>query len=280
VIDGAFAVAFTAGMLATVNPCGFPMLPAYLAFFVGVEGGGEDARAGLSRALGVGLCVSAGFTATFAVAGLLVSNLTHDVYEWAPWVSLVIGAALVLVGVALLAGKELKIALPRLDAGGRGTGVRSMVLYGVSYAVVSLGCTLPLFIAPIARTFHEYSVVSALAVFGAYGLGFTVLLLALTVAVALARRSLVSTVRRVLPHVQRISGGFLVVAGAYVGWYGWYEKHRLGEADPIVDRVTGWSADVQAWVIDHNGTTIGLVLALVVGAAALFVAAARTRRAR
>ena len=37
VIDGAFALAFTAGMLATVNPCGFAMLPAYLSYFLGIE---------------------------------------------------------------------------------------------------------------------------------------------------------------------------------------------------------------------------------------------------
>ena len=34
-IDGQFAYAFTVGMVATVNPCGFAMLPAYLSFFLG-----------------------------------------------------------------------------------------------------------------------------------------------------------------------------------------------------------------------------------------------------
>ena len=278
-IDGAFAVAFTAGMLATVNPCGFAMLPAYLGFFLGVEGGGEDARAGLSRALAVGLSVSIGFAATFAVIGLVVTHLTSEVYEWAPFVSVVIGVVLALLGLYLLSGRELKIALPRLDAGGRTTGVGSMVGYGVSYAVVSLGCTLPLFLVQVAGTFRRESWLSGVAVFAAYGLGFTVLLVALTLAVALARRSIVAGLRRLLPFVQRISGGLLLVAGAYVAWYGWYERNRIGEEDPFVDRVTGWSADVSAWVQDQGGTRVGLVLALGVAAASLYVAT-RTRRAR
>jgi cytochrome c-type biogenesis protein len=278
VIDGAFAVAFTAGMLATVNPCGFAMLPAYLGFFLGVEGS-DDAQAGLSRALAVGLAVSVGFAATFAAIGLVVSHLTSSVYEWAPFVSVVIGVVLALLGVYLLTGRELKVALPRLDAGGRTTGVTSMVGYGVSYAVVSLGCTLPLFLVQVAGTFRRESWLSGLAVFGAYGLGFTVMLIALTVAVALARRSLVAGLRRLLPFVQRISGGLLLLAGAYVAWYGWYEKNRIGEEDPFVDRVTGWSADVSAWVQERGGTTVGLALAVVVGGAALYVAS-RTRRAR
>jgi cytochrome c-type biogenesis protein len=278
VIDGAFAVAFTAGMLATVNPCGFAMLPAYLGFFLGVEGS-DDAQAGLSRALAVGLAVSVGFAATFAAIGLVVSHLTSSVYEWAPFVSVVIGVVLALLGVYLLTGRELKVALPRLDAGGRTTGVTSMVGYGVSYAVVSLGCTLPLFLVQVAGTFRRESWLSGLAVFGAYGLGFTVMLIALTVAVALARRSLVAGLRRLLPFVQRISGGLLLLAGAYVAWYGWYEKNRIGEEDPFVDRVTGWSADVSAWVQERGGTTVGLALAVVVGGAAMYVAS-RTRRAR
>ena len=36
-IDVDLALAFTTGMVATVNPCGFVMLPAYLSFFLGVE---------------------------------------------------------------------------------------------------------------------------------------------------------------------------------------------------------------------------------------------------
>jgi len=280
VIDGAFAVAFTAGMLATVNPCGFAMLPAYLGFFLGVEGGGDDARASLSRALAVGLSVSLGFAATFGLIGLVVSNVTTDVYEWAPWLSVVIGVVLVLLGLYLVSGHQLRVALPRLDAGGRSTGVWSMVGYGVSYAVVSLGCTLPLFLVQVAGTFRRESWVSGLAVFGTYGLGFTVLLVSLTVAVALARRSLVAALRRLLPFVQRISGGLLVVAGAYVAWFGWYEIDRLGEEDPFVDRVTAWSDDAAAWIQERGGTTVGLALAVAIGAAAVFVAAARTRRAR
>lgn len=278
-IDGAFAVAFTAGMLATVNPCGFAMLPAYLLFFLGLEGAESDARAGMSRALAVGLAVSAGFAATFAVIGFVVIHLTREVYEWGPWVSVVIGVTLAALGVGLLAGWEPRIATPRLDAGGRTRGALSMFVFGVSYAIVSLGCTLTLFAPQVAFTFRDGGLLSGLVYFLAYAAGFAVLLTALTVTLALAQRSLVAALRRLLPHIQRISGGLLVVAGAYVAWYGWYEIDRLGEEDPIVERVTGWSDDAAAWIQERGATTLGLVLALVIGAAALFVAS-RARRAR
>ena len=53
-----------------------------------------------------------------------------------------------------------------------------------------------------------------MATFLAYGLGMGMTLAILTIGVALARSGIVRTFRRVLPYVNRISGGFLIVAGA------------------------------------------------------------------
>ena len=33
-IEAPFALAFGAGLVATLNPCGFAMLPAYLSYFM------------------------------------------------------------------------------------------------------------------------------------------------------------------------------------------------------------------------------------------------------
>ena len=47
------ALAFGAGMLAPVNPCGFAVLPAFLAYAVDTGDGQADARPGaLSRLAG------------------------------------------------------------------------------------------------------------------------------------------------------------------------------------------------------------------------------------
>ncbi len=76
----------------------------------------------------------------------------------------------------------------------------------MSYALVSLSCTIPLFIAVVSTTFTSANFVSGLATFVAYALGMGVVLVALTVALALARQSLVRSVRRVLPYVYQVSG--------------------------------------------------------------------------
>src|SRR4051794_26481695 len=151
VIDVDLALAFTTGMVATVNPCGFAMLPAYLSFFLGVE----DERASVSRAFVVGATVTVGAAATFAVAGLAVTRLTNSVYEVAAWGSIVIGALLAALGVARVAGLDLSVRLPRLERGGRSGGLNSMALFGVSYAVASIGCELPGFLGAMSGAFNK-----------------------------------------------------------------------------------------------------------------------------
>ena len=285
VIDAPLAFALALGMVATVNPCGFAMLPAYLSFFVGVDetprGGADSTAAGVARALVVSLAVTAGFAATFVLIGLVVSHVTRQVYDLSPWLSVVIGAALVALGVALLSGWELAVRLPHLDRGGRSRGLGSMFVFGVSYAVASLGCTLPLFLGQVGGTLTEANVVSGVATFAAYAAGMGLVLTVLTIAIALARRSLVARLRSLLPYVNRIAGALLVVAGAYVMWFAVVEI-RLGSGgtgDAITDRVWDWSFDVQRWVQDVGPTRLASVLAAVVAVALLYVTViARSRR--
>jgi cytochrome c-type biogenesis protein len=280
--DQTLTLAFASGMLAVVNPCGFAMLPAYIGYFLGLEGGGGDTRASVSRSLAVGLSVSGGFLVVFSAVGLIVYHLTSTVYEWSAIATIVIGVGLVLLGLAMLRGYEPVVNLPKLQRGGRTQDGRSMFLFGISYAVASLSCALPLFISTVAGTFRRESLPASLGTFLAYSLGMTLVLITLTVSLGMARRGLVGRLRRALPYVTRASGLLLVVAGAYLAHYGWYERRvrsgEIGEGSRAVDVVTGWSDDAVQWVHDVGPTRIGLVLALAL--AAVLTATFGVRRAQ
>jgi cytochrome c-type biogenesis protein len=281
VIEAPIALAFGAGMLATVNPCGFPLLPAYLSYFLGLEGSESSTRASVGRSLAVGGSVAAGFLAVFLAAGLALSHLQASVYKWAPWLTIVVGTGLFVLGVAMLRGFQLTVALPKLDKGGRARTGRSMFVFGVSYAVASISCTLPTFMAAVAGTFRRENLLSSGVTFLAYGAGMTIVLLALTVSMGLARRSLLQSVRRAMPYVGRVAGGLLVVAGAYVAYYGWHEL-RVQRGDlsgsTVVDTVTGWSTSITNWVYDVGPVRLGWLLALALGAVLVAVYGVRVRR--
>lgn len=267
-------------MLATVNPCGFAMLPAYLGYFLGQEGHDRNVQATVGRSLGVGLSVSAGFLAVFSAVGLAIYHLSASVDRWTPWATIVIGIVLVVLGIAMLRGFEPVVALPKLNRGGRERSGPSMFVFGVSYAIASISCALPLFTGAVVGTFRRENLLSSLAVFVAYSLGMTLVLLALTVSMGMARQSMVRWLRRALPYVTRASGGLLVVAGAYLAHYGWYEMRvRDGRStdSAAVDVVTGWSSSIANWVYDVGPTRLGLLLALALVAVLAATFGVRTR---
>ncbi|WP_426574748.1 cytochrome c biogenesis CcdA family protein [Aquihabitans sp. McL0605] len=285
-IDAPLAAAFTAGMVATVNPCGFAMLPAYLGYFLGIDQG-DDAQssASLARALLVGTVVSAGFLLLFAIAGALVSWTSLAIGTWSPWLTVIIGVALLVMGIAFVAGWEPALALPRLDKGGRSRGLWSMFVFGISYAVASLSCTIGPFTAVVATTFSRSSVAAGIATFVAYGLGMALLLMVLTVSLALARQGVLIRLRRALPFFTRIAGAIMVIAGAYLAWYGVYEIRLIqrGEQDATrgpVGLVTNWSSDVSSWLGHFDPLEVALVLALLIGGAVLFALLRTPARAR
>lgn len=264
-IDAPLALAFGAGMVATVNPCGFAMLPAYLAFFLGGEGTAGDVRTSLQRSLTVGVAVSLGFLAVFSAVGLAIYHLSAAVDRYTPWATIVIGIGLFALGVAMLRGYEPANILPKLDKGGGQRTGSSMFVFGVSYAVASISCALPLFTSAVAGTFRRADLVSSLAVFVAYSLGMTLVLLALTVSLGMARQGLLRWLRKALPHITRVSGLLLLLAGAYLVHYGWYVRRvRSGRAggSSAVDTVTAWSNAIATWVTDIGPPRLGLLLAL------------------
>ena len=165
--EGPAAYYLALGMVATVNPCGFAMLPAYLAYFLGIDDRDDAApQTTVATALRVAVAVSAGFLVVFALAGLAVELTSLPVYENVPWISIVIGLALLALGLAMLGGFELNVRLPRLDRGGRERTVPSMFVFGVSYAIASIGCTLPLFLTAVSGTINRESVADGVVVFG------------------------------------------------------------------------------------------------------------------
>ena len=102
--------AFGAGMMASVNPCGFPMLPLYLSLYLGTQEEGFMQKSTFRRLLhasGVALVVSSGFVVLFGVVGLLVMMGARFLTEIIPYIAVAIGFFLILLGFWMLAGKQI-----------------------------------------------------------------------------------------------------------------------------------------------------------------------------
>ena len=221
------SLSLSAGLVAAFNPCGFAMLPAYLSYFMGLESEDEtNAARNIFRALIVGLTLTAGFMVFFGAIGLLASTVVSRsaIESRIAWATLVFGILMIPLGIAMVAGFEPKLTLPRMSRGGDSRQLPSIFMFGVSYAVVSLGCTAPVFFGTVVGSFTSRSVAEGTLVFVAYGAGMGLVVMILTLAMALARNEVAVFYRRFLPYVNSVSGAFLVLAGLFLVFYGWWRS--------------------------------------------------------
>lgn len=267
----ALAYVFGLGMVAVFNPCGFAMLPAWIAYFVAADGP-DGGRKGVLRALTVGATLTGGFVAVFLVVGLVIQLSANDLVKRLPWLSIVLGVGMVVLAVSLLRGRELKIPNLLGRRGPRSRAHREVFLFGVSYAFVSLACTIPLFLATVTTSLAGGSIGVGILHFVAYACGMGVILTVLTLAVALARGSVVRNMRRVVPHVQRVAAVLLGVAGLYVAYYGWYTLRVYnGDLDPGGPAKLGYefSARMSEWITTVGPTRIGIAGVGIIAAVAV-----------
>lgn len=277
-LSGPFALALAAGMAATVNPCGFAMLPAYLAMFLGEED--QPGSAGVGRAFAVSATLTAGFVAVFGLFGLAIAPLAVSIERYLPWATIVIGVVLVAMGVALVMGRQITLHTPKLAKGGTDGGLRSMFLFGVSYAVASLSCTIGPFLAVTSTTLRSQNALSGIAMFVVYALGMGLVVTGLTVGVALAKVGLVTRLRRAMPYVNRASGVLLLVAGVYVAWYGWFEVRTLNGGDgrdPVIDRAITFQSWLQNRVVPDRPVVAAVWIAAILVAIGVVVTLQRRR---
>ncbi len=234
------SLSFLRGFVAAVNPCGFVLLPTYLMFFLGSDvsaavGDLGSRRAGVRRALVVSAALTAGFMTVFVVVGLVTYHFTSWIQRNAKYATIAIAVGLVALGISMLRGYRLPIAAPRLDRGGRSRGVGSMFVYGIAYAVASLGCTIGLFL-PSLFSARDDGLIAATGQVAAYGAGMGLLVTALTVSLAVARTGLLGVLRASMHRVEQVAAGFVILSGLYLAYYFWVVDIG-GGSDPIVEAV-------------------------------------------
>jgi cytochrome c-type biogenesis protein len=246
VLNGPFALALVSGMVATVNPCGFALLPAYLSAFVGMDDR-NSRMSGVGRAIAVSAVLSAGFITVFGLLGVVFGSALSEAQRRAPWFTIVLGVGLVALGVYLLTGRELLLRIPKLQRGGSDGTLLSMYLFGVSYAVASLSCAIGPFLS-VTSSGNASNLVSRILTFVLYGAGMGVIITVLTIALAMAKSGVVARFRSFLPHMNRIAGVLMVLSGAYVAYYGWYEWRVIEHNDTSGGAIYDRAQEIQAWM--------------------------------
>jgi cytochrome c biogenesis protein CcdA len=262
-IEGNFAYSFILGVLAAVNPCGFVLLPTYLIFFLGVREETElTASERIRRALVVSSGISIGFLAIFFVIGVISRLFTQWIELNAKYASLAIGIILVIGGARMLTGWTPKFATPQLS-GVQTKTFRATVIYGVAYAVASIGCTIGFLTTAVFGSIALHGFVSGVFSILLYGLGMAMLVTALTVSLAFAKTGIVTVIKNHLHIIQRLGAIFVTLTGIYLVVY-WYGAISEKKSTSFVTRIERWQTSVASFLQQQGAFRLAIVLTLIV----------------
>ncbi|MBI4198937.1 MAG: cytochrome c biogenesis protein CcdA [Chloroflexi bacterium] len=213
--------AFSAGMVATVNPCGFAMLPAYIAYHLGL---GDESRSVLSRAAYgtlAGLGATAGFVVLFGAVGLVIAAGGYVLTRLFPYWGLGVGVAMAGLGLFLLLTRRSLgiVAASRIHSPATLRGLGGFFLFGIAYGLASLSCTLPIFLVAVGSALASREFVPGLVQFVSYGLGMGAILVLLTLGVVFFKTGFAQGFRVLVPHVHWVGALGMAGAGLYLIYY-------------------------------------------------------------
>ncbi len=219
--------AFGAGMVASMNPCGFALLPAYLGLYLRVDA--RSARQSrlhrpFARAATISLMMTAGFVVIFGTTGLVLSLATTVIARFLPWLGLLIGVLLIAAGGRMLGGALLYARLGeqvagRLGQDARQLSVRGYLAYGLAYGTASLSCTLPIFLTIVGSALAAGGFAAAALQFVLYALGMGFVISLLTFSTVFFEYAVIRRVRALGQYLHPISAVLLLMAGAFVVYY-------------------------------------------------------------
>lgn len=214
-----WAFALSAGMVTAFNPCGVALLPAFLSFLLSQGGQGANAW---WRGAGAGVAMTAGFVVIFGLAGLTVSILGHALFVLAPIASTVV--ALALLGLAWQFWHGSSISLAAVQAGTarwiQSARPGAFAVYGISYGLVSLTCSLPVFLA-VAATGFQQSIIIGVTRYVLYGVGMGIIVTGLAILTVTARHVVDAAIHAVAPVIPKVSATIMVLGSLYLLWY-WF----------------------------------------------------------
>ena len=201
------SLAFSAGLISFVNPCGIALLPVYITYYFKNENLEKSSL--LKRfifSLLFGLMVSLGFAAVFSIIGVTVSYVGRSLLRYVGWFDLFIGILLVVIGFVYLFNLNDKINLSKLTNLGEklksnklNNKYISFFVYGMGFAIASLGCTLPIFLLVVTSAIKASGFFNGVIIFLTYAAGMSFFMILFSIGVALSKTIIEKTLRKWLP---------------------------------------------------------------------------------
>jgi thiol:disulfide interchange protein DsbD len=215
----ALPLLFGAGVLTSLTPCIYPMIPITAGVITGTAG--EEASRG--RVVGLTLTYVSGLALLYALAGLLagLSGTLFGTLASSWWAQGLIALLLALFGLAML--DIVPVPAPRrltTWAGSLGAGSYPAVfLLGATSGLVAAPCGAPAFAAVLTWVSTTQSAGLGFLYLFVFSLGMTALLVLVGVFSGSAR--LLPRAGPWMQWLKKAAGVLLLVMAAWYAWHAW-----------------------------------------------------------
>ena len=215
--------AFVAGIAAAFNPCGFVMLPAYIGLYLNKNKNQKTSKK-IINALIISLSMTLGFTILFALFAIIISiGAKTIIYSLLPWMGMSIGILLIIIGAFLLSGNSLytniinKLGMHKTIQ--NENNIKTYFMFGLSYGIVSLSCTFPIFLAVIGSTFYSSEIIDKVTQFILYSAGMGFVIIIITLSMTIFKININNKLQYLSVYINKISNWLIILAGSYIIYY-------------------------------------------------------------
>jgi len=222
-------LAFGAGILAAFNPCGAAVLPTYIVFLLGESKKANSSKIKLiQHGLTAGMAMALGFLSVFILTGMLLTVIGHTVSFIIPWLNAAAGILLIIYSIIRIAVPAdhkggniyLNTSLSRLaPKPGEKKGIHAFYIYGLGYAVISMGCTLPIFLVAVFTSFTAGGLLSGINSFILYSLGMGIVVSIISTTSLLAGEITRKWLSKISIYFDTLISILLLLTGIYLTYY-------------------------------------------------------------
>lgn len=210
---------FLQGVVAFFAPCAVALLPGYIVAYITRTGESKlQITTKLRRGLKLAFLSILGILVIYSIAGGFIVFASQILKAYMKWVTIGMGGILIVLGGLMIAGKSITFSVNVNHTSSKSETWEAFV-FGVAYAIGALGCLFPLFLIVATQALAAPSLLLGGSYIFAYFLGISLMMIITILLSTFARNLFMKYLRKVLPHMDIITGILLVLAGGYVIYY-------------------------------------------------------------
>ncbi|MBL06648.1 MAG: hypothetical protein CL773_02115 [Chloroflexi bacterium] len=217
-------IAFSAGLVAVFNPCGFALLSVYFSYFIGRKDNKnlDSSLRKVSESILISTTVTIGFILIFFLFGLMISSGFYALKNIFSYLGLVISVILLGYGFYMLSGGTIYFSgLNRLaNSVGSNTekNLRFYFYYGISFGLTSLSCSLPVFMSIVFSFSNTSSIGNLFLDFTLFSIGSWISLIIVSISL-LFLKVIIEKIKIFFKIYNYVASVILIISGSYLILY-------------------------------------------------------------